>query len=699
MFQDRYLYDLEKFDNHLYEREDLAWIRHQYVITTQMAWDHDFYDTHNGGYTFGSYLDMGKKYFGNWDSYIFWPTWPTLGLDQRNQWDMYKDIPGGLDKIRTLAEEARSQGTRFFISYNPWDQSTRKMDPYKGMEQLIRATSADGVILDTYGSSNKDLQAAADRARPGVVMYSEGMAVPKDMPTIITGRVHDAIFMPPPVNLNKFIKPDNAIFRVCQLNDGEMHRETSISFFNGYGVEINVYRPGRPAWMDEEYRYLGKLVMILRDNSSAFLSKDWTPLLPTLRDSIWVNKWHEKKKTVYTVFSLLPAGFDGPLFEAPVSPDSHYVSLYHHEELKLDSIGNKTYIRVKTHSFDKSWLNTRKEGSVDCVARFPDLLKVKLEMDSLSFSAQAGDLIRIWKGMPSYQNEPKIYKAKTGTIKLLDEFGRYEGKFVVQLLENNELIDEKVVELKMQTPRLIGRVQRAFGNEDFTKDMIFVQGSDHYFFKNEGASGIIPYPDFPKGKVVLVKSFYMDKYPVTNAQFKKFMEETKYLPEDSANFLKHWKNGTYPEGQGNYPVVYVSLEDARAYARWAGKRLPTEVEWQYAAQGGDTLEWPWGAEFDSTLCNSSLGYPTSVKTFPGGASRSGVMDLVGNVWQLTNDEYDDGSYYFIIIRGGSYYNPTSSWWYVKGGPQPLNKSQMLLRVSPGFERNATVGFRCVVDAK
>ena len=57
------------------------------------------------------------------------------------------------------------------------------------------------------------------------------------------------------------------------------------------------------------------------------------------------------------------------------------------------------------------------------------------------------------------------------------------------------------------------------------------------------------------------------------------------------------------------------------------------------------------------------------------------------------------SHYFIIMRGGSYYHPTSSWWYVKGGPQPLDQSQFLLRVSQGFERNATVGFRCVVDAK
>jgi len=75
------------------------------------------------------------------------------------------------------------------------------------------------------------------------------------------------------------------------------------------------------------------------------------------------------------------------------------------------------------------------------------------------------------------------------------------------------------------------------------------------------------------------------------------------------------------------------------------------------------------------------------------------MDLIRNVWQLTKDVYDNGSYYFGIIREGSYYNPTASVWYIKGGPQPADKPQILLMISPGFDRNATVGFRCVKEAK
>ena len=153
----------------------------------------------------------------------------------------------------------------------------------------------------------------------------------------------------------------------------------------------------------------------------------------------------------------------------------------------------------------------------------------------------------------------------------------------------------------------------------------------------------------------------------------------------------------YKQGQENYPVVYLSYEDMQAYAKWAGKRLPTQSEWQLAAQGTDNRLWPWGNEFHGTYCNNSFDRPTPVDAFMKGQSPYGVADLVGNVWQMTNDMYFDGNYYFTIIRGGSYYKPDSSWWYVQGGPQPLNKTQMMLLVSPGFDRSATVGFRCVRD--
>jgi len=197
---------------------------------------------------------------------------------------------------------------------------------------------------------------------------------------------------------------------------------------------------------------------------------------------------------------------------------------------------------------------------------------------------------------------------------------------------------------------------------------------------------------------VVMEKFFMDTYPVTNLQFHDFIRATRYAPKDTVNFLRHWVKGKPPGGLENHPVVWVSIEDARAYARWAGKRLPTGREWQYAAQGTDGRKYPWGNAFDSTRCNYGLGHTSPVDAYPSGRSPYGVRDMVGNVWQLTNDVYDNGSYYFLTMRGGSYYNPTSSMWYVQGGPWQVDRHQMLLMLSPGYDRNSTVGFRCVKDA-
>jgi len=209
---------------------------------------------------------------------------------------------------------------------------------------------------------------------------------------------------------------------------------------------------------------------------------------------------------------------------------------------------------------------------------------------------------------------------------------------------------------------------------------------------------VVPYPDYTQPARLRMNRFYMDRYPVTNAAFKEFIGATRYRPADTANYLKHWIGGLVPEGLQRHPVVWVSQDDARAYARWAGKRLPTTIEWQYAAQGTDGRKFPWGMTFDSTGCNNATNVSTPVDAFPNGASPFGVQDLVGNVWQMTDELYDNGSYVFGLLRGGSCYYPRSSEWYVKGGPWPVDQQQMLLMISPGFDRNSTVGFRCVKDA-
>ncbi len=198
-----------------------------------------------------------------------------------------------------------------------------------------------------------------------------------------------------------------------------------------------------------------------------------------------------------------------------------------------------------------------------------------------------------------------------------------------------------------------------------------------------------------------MKPFFIHRTPVTNSQFHTFMQASGYAPHDAQNFLRHWQGGAPLPGSGEQPVTWVDLDDARAYAAWAGCRLPHEWEWQYAAQGSDGRRYPWGNSWRSDAVPPSnrgrtLLPPADVQAHPLGASPFGVLDLVGNVWQWT-DEYADEHTRSVVLRGGSSYVPQTSHWYF---PQAyrLDEHGKLLLMAPGKDRSGCIGFRCVADA-
>ncbi len=715
IFQQKKLYDLAAFDASMYERKDLEWIRHAYVMHLIMAWDKHYYDS--GKVQLTAFEARGKKLYGGNDVIGIWPTWPSLGLDQRNQFDLYRDLPGGTAGLKKLFTSLRTMGTKSFIAYNPWDESTRNERHLSGLSALIRATGADGVVLDTWGQSSRELQSAADSVKKGVVMYSEGMAIPKDMPGIVSGRVHNALYYVPMLNLNKFIQPGFAIFRVAEIYKEPIKREFATSFFNGYGTELNIFAPGQPSWVTEQYRWLGRTSRILRENTENFTNGVYTPMIHTNADSIWVNQWETAQKTVYTVYSIRPSGYQGGLFKVTPADGYHFVDLWHHRLLDPVKTANGYTVEARTDAFNASWLGTNNEGEVDCIARLPELIKATINGDELLVDATGGTEIRIWAGVPTYEREGTKLPPGRHFLSVNRLFGRYEGDIVIQLMKEGTLSDETIVSVLPGSARRISVTTKTKLHTSVPQGMVKIPEGSFRFSVTSG-DAFIPYPGQDTGKLFMMEPFYMDKYPVTNVEFEQFLKSSKYKPRDTVNFLRHWSRGKIPAGQEKFPVVYISLEDAEAYARWAGKRLPTEIEWQYAAQTTALNEWPWKQTvpvtrkeekvtetltvtsiegIDSMFCNLGNGKLYPVGKYAAGANPNGLYDLVGSVWQLTHDEYINGSYRFIIMKGGSYFKPSSSWWYVQGGPRELHYRQMLLRVSQGFERNGTVGFRCVAD--
>lgn len=158
----------------------------------------------------------------------------------------------------------------------------------------------------------------------------------------------------------------------------------------------------------------------------------------------------------------------------------------------------------------------------------------------------------------------------------------------------------------------------------------------------------VPEGDFLMGderRRVWVKAFYMDPFPVTNAQYQVFDPSHSFPPE-----------------RARCPVsVGLSWFHAKAYALWAGKRLATEEEWEKAARGVDGRIFPWGNEYDPSKCNTVEGEllnPTPMDRYPEGKSPYGCYDMVGNVWEWTDTWYDEERN-LRVVKGGSYYGDGS----------------------------------------
>jgi len=185
-----------------------------------------------------------------------------------------------------------------------------------------------------------------------------------------------------------------------------------------------------------------------------------------------------------------------------------------------------------------------------------------------------------------------------------------------------------------------------------------------------------------------VEAFYIDRFEVTNRQFRRFVEATGYRAQG------HWERHATPDRR-DHPVISVSWYDAEAYALWADKRLPTEEEWEKAARGGDGRLYPWGNTWDARRLNcfeSAVGNTSPVGSFPRGASPYGVEDLAGNVWEWVDAWYiplgssAEDLPLLRVARGGSRNDPVAECTTVsRKGVFPENGTLV------------NSGFRCVLD--
>ena len=203
-------------------------------------------------------------------------------------------------------------------------------------------------------------------------------------------------------------------------------------------------------------------------------------------------------------------------------------------------------------------------------------------------------------------------------------------------------------------------------------------------------------------------AFWIDCYEVTNRMYKKFIEATghrpPYLNTDWARPY-NWKDTNYPSGKADFPVVLVSWEDAVSYATWAGKRLPTEAEWEKAARGGLVKKrYPWGDRVNAHYANyfTSITKKNQMKpvgTFP--PNSFGIYDIAGNVWEWCSDWY--GKTYYRSSPKKNPQGPESGFYRVYRGGAWISREEQLrcaerARNVP-VHQSHIIGFRCAKSAE
>ncbi|MFZ0589760.1 MAG: SUMF1/EgtB/PvdO family nonheme iron enzyme [Bryobacteraceae bacterium] len=640
-----------------YEDPALKWTQSSFIQPQMMVEDRYFYDPVARKYTVDKYLNDLETRYGGIDAVLIWPTYPNMGIDNRNQQDMIRCMPGGISGVKQMVADFHRRGVRVLFPMMMWDQGTRNPGgPWpQEIAELMQEIGADGINGDTQDGVPLAFSEAAQKIGHPLAFEPEGSPADEALAwNVMTwGQYGGQFTFAPGVDRFRWLEPRHMVNISDRWNRTKTD-DLQFAFFNGEGWESweNIWG----IWngiTPRDAEATRRVATIERAVARFLTSEEWEPQYPMHRYGVYASRWPLNGDTVWTIVNRNEYGLNGRQMSLPASDGTRYFDLYHGAELHPERDGNTAILSFV--------LEPNGFGAILAAKGEPDagIHKLMATMSALSRMPLASYSSQ-WKPLPQ------------------------------------ALVPIEPAKATAKAPP--GMVRIPGGDYVFKVEGIEIEGGDWV-----GVDVQYPWEDIPRRfheHQLSIRPFYMDKHPVTNADFKKFLDVTHYHPADDLNFLRDWHNGAYPEGWGRKPVTWISIEDARAYATWAGKRLPHEWEWQFAAQGTDGRLYPWGNEWRASAVpepdkGRSLRGPDSVEAHAAGASPFGVMDMVGNVWQWT-DEFVDDHTRAAIVRGGSYYQPQGSIWYF---PQAYRNGQhgKLLLMSPSYDRAGTVGFRCVQD--
>jgi hypothetical protein len=530
-------------DGAAYDLPEFAWTQRCFAVALLWLWDETLYDFDASRFTPGRVLAEGERDFGGYDAVVLWHAYPVIGIDERNQFDFYSDVPG----IRELVASFHERGVRVFVDYNPWDVGTRRepVDDAHAVAELVQWLDADGVFLDTMKEAPLELRTTLDEVRPGVALEGES--------TLPLASVADhhlswaqwfADSEVPGVIRARWFEQRHMLHHTRRWNrdhSGELHS----SWLNGTGMLIweSVFGSW-VGWNARDRSILRTMLPVQRAHGDLLAHGDWTPLAAR-SDGLEVVGSHWR---------------DG--------------------DTELWALVNRS-----TNSF-----SGRVQGP-DAEVEIPP------------------------RGIAAVVNEELVVSGDDDTT--------YPARAVVRV-PTPVAHAERVPEGMVEGPRV--PVTAVFRRRE------------------TGIYGEVP---------------YVEEWKPLPPRLHDFVEVPRPAPAGRYAIGIREVSAAELGLPGDGPATGVDLAHARAHARARGARLPTEDEWQAAAEAG-LLE---------------LAEP--------------------QVWNWTESEHRDGRTRFTILKGGSGFRAEGSDWYVDGGERDPSYSLQLLLT--GIAASPWIGFRLAVD--
>jgi hypothetical protein len=518
------------YDGSAYER--LTWTQSCFSVALLWLWDELLYDHEAERFTPERLLDHAEHEFGGFDGIVLWHAYPVIGIDERNQFDWYREVPG----IHELVVAFQERGVRVFVDYNPWDVGTRRepVGDAAAVAAIVRELGADGVFLDTMKEAMPELRAAL----PDAAFEGES--------TLPLERIADhhlswaqwfADSPVPGVIRARWFEQRHMLHHTRRWNRSHAD-ELRSAWLNGVGMLVweNVFGSW-VGWNERDRAVLRGIVAVQRRHADLLTRGEWTPLSLRSDDSSVVgSRWTDGENELWALANLRDEPFAG------------------------------------------------------------DVEGVALELPPLGLAS-------VW--------------TCPGTVPGHAVFGGGDAAFPAREAVRVEPPVVRVAAVPDGFVAVVPRPTRA----------VFRR-------RETGTYGEAPY-----------------------------VEEWKPLPPRLHDFVEVDRpapRGPFAVAVREEPLTGLTLAEARAYAAERGARLPTEDEWQLAAEHG-LLE-----------------------------------HAEPRVWNWTESEHSDGRTRFAILKGGSAYRAEGSDWYVDGGPQPPEFSLKLLLAGP-LQRSPRIGFRLAVD--